>query len=111
MGDKLRETVFQAIGQASMKWNPRPTGVFDSTEASKVADKLIFDIKSLQEDELKLALAHQELEDFAKFRKSLKEGLPEKAERDDPEVRDSYNHGWVSGFNKCLEEVKERFGI
>jgi len=36
----VKSKIFEAIGEASMCWNPRPTGVFDSTHASKVAQNL-----------------------------------------------------------------------
>lgn len=42
----LREKVFEAIGQASMCWTPRPDKlVFNSTEATEISDKLCDDIK------------------------------------------------------------------
>lgn len=37
----LEEVVFQALGHASMCWEPRPEGVFDSQEASKVGNELL----------------------------------------------------------------------
>ena len=37
----LEELVYVAIGHASMCWIPRPEGVFDSTEASKVGAELV----------------------------------------------------------------------
>jgi hypothetical protein len=37
----LREIVFQALGQASMCWDERPTGIFDSRQAVKVGDDLV----------------------------------------------------------------------
>lgn len=36
-----REIIGQAIGEASMCWIPTPTGVFDSTTASKIVDRTI----------------------------------------------------------------------
>lgn len=41
----LYHAVFQAIGAASMCWNPRPSNeVFSSEEASKIAMNLLFKI-------------------------------------------------------------------
>jgi hypothetical protein len=37
----LEEVVFQALGHASMCWTPRPEGVFDDEEASKVGNELL----------------------------------------------------------------------
>jgi len=45
MDNKLKEIVFQALGKASMQWEPRPTGVFDSTGCAKIGDKLLADIE------------------------------------------------------------------
>lgn len=35
------ELIFTALGEASMCWNPRPTGEFDSTRATRIGEKLI----------------------------------------------------------------------
>jgi len=37
----LEEKVTQLIGEASMCWNPIPTGVFDSTHAMKIVEQII----------------------------------------------------------------------
>jgi len=50
MTDRLKSLIYQAVGEASMSWEPRPTGVFDTTAAKKVAEKLVKKIDS----ELKL---------------------------------------------------------
>jgi len=39
----INELVMQAIGEASMCWNPTPTGVFDSENAARIGDELILD--------------------------------------------------------------------
>lgn len=44
----LEEIVFTALGEASMCWNPRPTGVFDSTGAKEIGDKLVKNISRHQ---------------------------------------------------------------
>lgn len=38
---EFREIVGQAIGEASMCWSETPTGVFDSTRASLLVDKIL----------------------------------------------------------------------
>ena len=42
--DALKQKIFEAIGHASMCWEPRPKGVFDSTEAGKVGEQLLKDV-------------------------------------------------------------------
>lgn len=37
----LQNIIGEAIGYASLCWNPKPTGVFDATEASKCCDETI----------------------------------------------------------------------
>lgn len=37
----LENHVFEALGYASMCWNPRPTGEFDSSEALKCGEQLM----------------------------------------------------------------------
>jgi len=45
VSSEIYHEVFQAIGQASMCWNPRPSSeVFSSEEASKIATDLLFKI-------------------------------------------------------------------
>lgn len=42
----LASYVFQALGAASMCWNPRPsTAVFDSTQAKEIGEALLKKIK------------------------------------------------------------------
>ena len=42
MIDKQEEMVFQALGEASLCWNPKPSGqVFDSDECKKIGERLI----------------------------------------------------------------------
>lgn len=40
----IKTAVFSAIGEASMCWEPRPTGVFDSSLATNVGHKLMNEI-------------------------------------------------------------------
>jgi hypothetical protein len=35
------EAVFQALGEASMCWHPRPTGEFDSSHALEIGNRLL----------------------------------------------------------------------
>lgn len=44
----FREEVGEAIGEASMCWSETPTGVFDSTRASAIVDRIVnrFDRKT-----------------------------------------------------------------
>ncbi len=44
--EELREKVFTAIGEASMCWNPKPSGVFDSSHAKEISEQLIDYIKN-----------------------------------------------------------------
>lgn len=48
----LEEKIFTAIGEASMCWIPTPEGVFDSTKATDVGDRLWSEV-SLQFDAMK----------------------------------------------------------
>lgn len=48
--EDITSEVYEAIGYASMCWNPKPTGIFDSNEASKCADKLIEDILNISNE-------------------------------------------------------------
>ena len=44
---EIREKIFMAIGEASMCWKPIPKGVFDSTKAGKVGDRLTAEIEKI----------------------------------------------------------------
>ena len=39
--DKLKEVVFQGLGEASMCWSETPKGVFDSTNAKRIGDEIM----------------------------------------------------------------------
>lgn len=59
ISSEMYHAVFENIGAASMAWEPRPTGVFDSELASKVAVELCFiianEIEKREYDALVLA--------------------------------------------------------
>jgi hypothetical protein len=44
ISSEMYHAVFEAIGEASMCWSPRPVGVFASEQASDVALRLCFKI-------------------------------------------------------------------
>lgn len=37
---KEKELILEAIGKVSLCWEPKPTGVFETEKASKIADEL-----------------------------------------------------------------------
>lgn len=37
----IREEVYMAIGEASMCWSEIPSGVFNSTRASQIAERIL----------------------------------------------------------------------
>jgi len=39
--NKIREQVFMAVGEASMCWSETPSGIFDSTRASQIAERIL----------------------------------------------------------------------
>jgi len=39
--EELRQKLGEAIGEASMCWSETPKGVFDSSKAEKIVDKII----------------------------------------------------------------------
>ena len=46
--EELKEKVFQALGEATMCWNPRPSlQVFDSTRAVEIGERLWKEIKKI----------------------------------------------------------------
>jgi hypothetical protein len=44
---ELREKVFQALGKASMCWNPIPSGEFDSSKAQNIGNELMKEIRAI----------------------------------------------------------------
>jgi len=75
MKDAIKEKVFTAIGEASMCWDPIPTGVFDSTAAQKVAERLVADLASAVPVEEPLAVFVEQhgwfLKDIMHFQAAL----------------------------------------
>lgn len=55
----FRELIGISIGEASMCWSETPSGVFDSTRAKEIYDKLIAAVEQLkaENENLKLLLA------------------------------------------------------
>jgi hypothetical protein len=51
--EKLKEIVFQNLGEVSVCWSEIPKGIFDSTKAEKLGNGIIQAIKLYLEDELK----------------------------------------------------------
>lgn len=45
--EKLHSIVFQALGTASMCWDPKPTGIFDSATAGEVGEALLAALEKL----------------------------------------------------------------
>ncbi len=46
--EELKEKVFQALGEATMCWNPRPSlQVFDSTRAVEIGERLWKEIEKV----------------------------------------------------------------
>ena len=49
MMDKLREVVFQGLGEASMCWSETPKGVFDSDHAKRIGNEIM---QAIEEDKM-----------------------------------------------------------
>lgn len=56
ISSKMYHDIFEKIGSATMAWSPRPTGVFNSEEASQVAVELCFTIADELENRERKAL-------------------------------------------------------
>jgi guanyl-specific ribonuclease Sa len=44
--DKMKELVFMAIGEASMCWEPTPSGIFKSTKAKDIGERLVRELQA-----------------------------------------------------------------
>ena len=44
---EIKRIIGEAIGEASMCWEPRPTGVFLSDRASSIIDRVFDELKAL----------------------------------------------------------------
>lgn len=45
------EAIFQALGEASMCWNPSPsTQIFESSKAEKIGNRLIEELKRIDQE-------------------------------------------------------------
>jgi len=64
--DALRDEIFRVVGECagavSMCWEPRPTGVFDSTQAATYVEGAVARLTSVQEAEEKRARADERLD-------------------------------------------------
>lgn len=51
--EDLKEKVFQALGEATMCWNPRPSlQVFDSTRAVEIGERLWKEIEKVLNEKI-----------------------------------------------------------
>ena len=51
--EELKEKVFQALGEATMCWNPRPSlQVFDSTRAVEIGERLWKEIEKVLNEKI-----------------------------------------------------------
>ena len=73
---KIREKVFQAIGEASMCWSPLPeTEIFDSEKAKQIAENLLEEIES----------------EFSARKEAWKKELLEKLPKEKPLIKCSHD--------------------
>lgn len=52
--EKLEKLVYQAIGNASLSWDPKPKGCFDSSQALTIGEELVDEIIKLEEQDKEL---------------------------------------------------------
>lgn len=48
MTKKEQQLIFQALGEASMCWSETPKGVFDSTRAKEIGEKLCKNLEEIR---------------------------------------------------------------
>lgn len=48
--ERLKKIIGETVGHASMCWIPKPSGVFDSEEASKVVDNCVEELKNFNQE-------------------------------------------------------------
>jgi len=58
-----KEIIGELAGYASLCWQPRPTGVFDSTEASKAVDQALQFLAQIEESKRLTELDYEQLLD------------------------------------------------
>jgi len=49
--EKLREVIGQAAGEASLCWEPKPTGIFDASYASGIVDRTVNEVLRVFDEE------------------------------------------------------------
>lgn len=54
--EERKQLIGEAIGEASMCWGEMPTGVFDSTRASKIVDRVVAALEKEREGEKVLSI-------------------------------------------------------
>lgn len=54
--DELKTIIGEGIGEASMLWNPRPPGIFESTKGCELTDRLTNKIYDLMTSDCKIQL-------------------------------------------------------
>jgi hypothetical protein len=50
----LRRIIGEAVGEASLQWEPKPSGIFDSSAASALVDRTVAQLAALEAENAKL---------------------------------------------------------
>jgi len=82
----LKEKVFQALGEASLCWDERPYGIFDSTNANRIGNELLLAIK----DELMRVMPKERI------------SYENPVNNDDR----AFGDGYKTGYNHAMRESK-----
>lgn len=100
----LESDIYQALGEASLYWDPTPVGVFDSDHAVQVGIKLIDAIKKRATEHTGTFIGLMVPPDIAE-----QIADPEGESADDMHITLFYSKGLTAEQNKKVEEVFKHF--
>lgn len=92
---EIKEVLAMIVGRASLCWEPRPTGVFDTKEAEETV-KMGFDMLSKYLDKWSV---NEYQEKIASLEKTV--NLPEHIEI----LKEAFERDWKANFEKLEEKV------
>ena len=97
----LETAVFEALGAASMAWDPIPAGVFKSTQAQLIGEAVMYRIADALNEQYSKGVEDGEYKADERYQDGLSEGLAGGYDN-------GYSDGWDNGYESGIE--REGYG-
>lgn len=97
MSDELKTFIGEKMGEATMCWEPIPSGVFDSQRAVKILDEIYEAIEAEQESAITAHYIPKE---------AVASAIPKRREQLIDMAGRLYEPEWLQGYNQAINEIR-----